>query len=164
MTDIRKFALVHLRLLTDLLEDLREGEELELQDNLFNVLFYELMDSNEICVKLEISQIFVNLSHISDQFTEKLADLDFLHKIIQMTYCNCIQLIENLVIIIGNIFFDADLETSNYFTTHVPVVYRLKEMLQNFNFEINSNLLNSILYCLNTVIIKTSVERFIIVH
>jgi hypothetical protein len=164
MSDIRKFALAQFRRITDDLETLGEGEELELHENLFNIIIYELIDSNENCVKFETSEILTNLTHISHNMCEQLAELDLVQKFVNLTYGNCLPLIENILLVIGNIFTDSNKETGDYLSSNVPVIYRLKELFLNFDLEINENLRNSILYCLKSVINSTSTERFIIVY
>ena len=70
MSELRKFALVQLRVISDELDSLMEDQELELDDSLFNVILFELFDASENTVKFEISQIFVNFTHLSKRFTE----------------------------------------------------------------------------------------------
>ncbi len=164
MSDTRKFALANLRMFSDDLDSLMEDEELELQESLFNVILYELFDASESCVKFEISQIFVNFTHISKQLTEKLADSDYIYKLLQLTYSNCVPLIENVILIIGNVFTDSDDDNCAYLTSNVAVIHRLKEMLINCDLEINVNLRNAILYCLKSIVGSTLEERYIIVR
>jgi hypothetical protein len=163
MSDLRKFALTQFRRITDELDLLKEGEEIELDENLYNVIVYELIDSNENCVKFETSEILTNLTHISRHLCEKLADLDIIHKFVNLTYGNSIPIIENILVVLGNIFTDCDIETGDYLSSNVAIVYRLKEMFLNFDLEMNVSLRNSMLYCLKSVINSTSIERFIIV-
>jgi hypothetical protein len=127
------------------------------------VLLYDLYESKEISVKLDISQIFLNLSYNSKNISETLIDIDYLNKFLELTYSNCFALVENILIIIGNIIQDNPPQIE-FIVTKIPIIYRLKELIQYDNFEGNGNMRNYLLWLIKCFASKMPAEKFIMVN
>ncbi len=127
------------------------------------MLLYDLYESKEISVKLDISQIFLNLSYNSKNISETLIDIDYLNKFLELTYSNCFALVENILIIIGNIIQDNPPQIE-FIVTKIPIIYRLKELIQYDNFEGNGNMRNYLLWLIKCFASKMPAEKFIMVN
>jgi len=150
-------------MITDDLNLDNSTEDLNLDNNLIHVLLYDLYESKEIPVKLDISQIFLNLSYNSKNISETLIDIDYLNKFIELTYSNCFSLIENILIIIGNIIQDNPTQIE-FIVTKIPIIYRLKELIQYDKFQGNGNMRNYLLWLTKCFASKMSVEKYIMVN
>ena len=127
------------------------------------MLLYDLYESKEISVKLDISQIFLNLSYNSKNISETLIDIDYLNKFLELTYSNCFALVENILIIIGNIIQDNPAKIE-FIVTKIPIIYRLKELIQYDKFEGNGNMRNYLLWLIKCFASKMPAEKFIMVN
>jgi hypothetical protein len=161
MSDFKKFAIYQLRKLTHDL-DLSAEEDIDWDKNFILVLAYELFESREISVKYEISDIFVNLSENSSKFNEILLDNEYLSKFLELTYSNSFPLIENILIIFGNIIKDFP-EHVNYIIESIPLVYRIKEMIIYDKFDSHETIRKFIVFNLKIIACSINEERYIIV-
>ena len=125
-------------------------------------MLYDLFQSRELIVKYEISEIFLNLSSNSKIFTESLLDVDYLNNFLEMTYSNYFPLVENILLIIGNIFQDHPNQIE-LFASKVAIVYRLKELLQLDKFDGHENVRNYLLWLIKTFVTNISKDKFLIV-
>jgi hypothetical protein len=137
-------------------------QDINLDKNLVDVLLYDLFQSREIVIKFEISQIFLNLSTNSKIFNESLIDVDYLNKFLELTYSNYFPLVENILLIIGNMFQDSPKQIE-FFVTRVPIVYRLKELLQYDKFEGHDHIRNYLLWLIKNFVSKLPRDKFIMV-
>jgi hypothetical protein len=113
-------------------------------------------------VKLDISQIFLNLSYNSKNITETLIDIDYLNKFLELTYSNCFSLVENILLIIGNMIEDNPTQVE-FIVTKIPILYRLKELLQYDKYEDNGNMRNYLLWLIKCFVSKMPSEKYIMV-
>ena len=123
-------------------------------------MLYDLFQSRELIVKYEISEIFLNISANSKIFTKSLLNVDYLNKFLEMTYCS--DLLENILLIIGNIFQDHPNQIE-LFASKVAIVYRLKELLQLDQFDGHENVRNYLLWLIKTFVTNISKDKFLIV-
>lgn len=164
MNDDRKYALCQLRLLSEDLE-LEPNQDIEIDSDLIQVLLYELYDSQETCVKFEISLIFLNFSFDSNKLNLEIGDADCLLKLTELTYCNCIPIIENLLLIMNNTIMDTHKEYPvEFLISNVPLIQRIKEIMISIDIIKNESLRNSCLYLLKSLIINTNSEKYILVR
>jgi hypothetical protein len=161
MTDDRKYALYQLRIVSEDL-DLEPDQDLDIDSDLVQVLLYELYDSQELCVKFEISQIFLSFSYDSNKINFQIGDVDCLQKFTELTYCNCIPLIENLLILMNNVIVDTHKEYPvEFLISNVAIIQRIKEIMLSTDIQGNASLRNSCLNLLKTLIIETKLEKYI---
>lgn len=150
MSDIKKYALMNLNIIMNDLE-LKEGQELELDNKLIDILSYELADSHEISVKYTISNIFVNMTNASSSITEKIAEVEFIQKLFELSYGIYMPFVENLLIILGNILIDHPKETLNIILKQIPIIIRLKELLDSNEIQNNTGVLSAIFSLLKNI-------------
>ena len=156
MNDIKKFSIYHFRLLMQDLE-LEPDEEFNLDKDLLEVLVFDLFDSQEANVKCEISQILIYLTFNSKLISEFLTDLEYLRKFIELTYSNNWTLVENIIIIIGNIIGN-DRKNIDLIIKNLPLIFRLKEMLVLENLS-DSNITN-LIWLIRIIIEYLKIERY----
>jgi len=154
--------LYNLKLITDELNLDDTSQDLNLDKNLVDVLLYDLFNSREIAIKFEISRIFLNFCANSKIFNEILIDVDYLSKFLELTYLNYFPLVENILLIIGNIFQDFPNQIQ-FIVTKVPIVYRMKELLQYDKFDGNDNIRYYLLWIIKTFVFDLPKDKFIMV-
>jgi hypothetical protein len=161
MSDTKKFAIFHFRQIMEDLE-LEPGQEIEIDKNFIEVLIYELFDSTEINVKCEISQIFICLTFWSNFISEMLVDVDLISKLIELTYHNCWNLVENIIIIFGNIISSNQKNLENL-TKNSPLIIRLNQLLSYDKFDGHPTIRANLLWIIKVITSKTNDDKFIIV-
>lgn len=125
-------------------------------------MLYDLFESREISIKLEISQILLNLSYNSKNISEMLFDIDYLNKFLELTYSNNFQIVENVLLIIGNMIQDNS-EQIEYIITKIPIIYRIKELIQYDNYDGYENIRSYLLWLIKSFASKIPVEKYIMV-
>ena len=110
-----------------------DDEDLEMEQDFIFTILYELFETKDLAVKCELSNIILNLTYKSQSFTMSLSDYDYLCKFIELTYCNCTTLIENALIIFGNIICDRAINI-NELIHNIPIIKRIKELLERKNY------------------------------
>jgi hypothetical protein len=135
---LKQFAFYHLRKISDEYEP-EEGYDIDLGADFKHELLLNFFDTditkmpNFTTVKIEISNIIMRLTYKSENFTKYLGDLDYVFKFCSLTYDfeNSPELVENIIIIVGNILLDSDFKMID-FVTNVPIALRLQELYQKF--------------------------------
>ncbi len=143
--------------------ELEDGQEIEFNKNLTDVLLYELYDSREIVVKCEISQILVALTYNCKILTEYMVDVDILSKLLELTYSNCWQLVENILLIIGNVL-GCNKDCLEHIITSIPLIMRLKEMLTYDNFEGYDSIRPNVMWVIRLIATRLKEDKYIIVN
>jgi hypothetical protein len=131
---LRNYAIIKLKDISDTME-LGEDEDLKFDTQLLEILLSLLEEkTTTVIIKCEITQILVNLSSISKQFTENFFDVTILDKLLTLTYSNDYLLVELALILLYNILIDLPNDFSAHIFERIPLLYRMKEILNTEKF------------------------------
>jgi hypothetical protein len=134
---LKQFAFYNLRKISEEYipeedTDFELGSEFK-HELLLNFFDADINMPNFIAVKIEISNIIINLTYKSNNFSEYLADFDYVFKFCNLTYefQKSAEVVENIINILGNIFLGSKFDM-NSFVTSIPIALRLQELFQKF--------------------------------
>lgn len=161
--NLKLFAIYNLRNIT---EDYvpEEDTDFELDEDFKNEILLSMFDTDKrtssfTAWKLEISNVLINLTYKSDDFTQYLSDYDYICRFCNLTYefAYSADITENIIIILGNIFASQYIDL-NEFVTNVPFAIRMREIYQRFID--NANLRYHIYWVVSVILDRLKLHNF----
>ena len=119
----------------------------------FDLLIYLLKENDNITVKLELIEIFSNLTFFSEEVCEYMMDVDILITLFNLLNYNHFSILEKTLIIFGNIIINRE-NTFDYLITNIPIEVKIRELLTNKIISYPDAVISNILWLLKSILIK----------